>query len=80
MCTFPPLQPCCVFSTPGALAVIIVLGGCKRLSGWFVHFLAQLGNVKHDQTEVDLMFWFLMSWRPSERKKIGPKNVPHMPV
>ena len=79
MCTFPPLQPCCVFSTTGALAVIIVLGGCKRLSGWFVHFLAQLGNVKHDQTEVDLMFWFLMSWRPSERKKLVQKMCPTCP-
>ena len=25
---------------------VLGAGGCKRLPGWFVHFLAQLGNVK----------------------------------
>ena len=27
----------------------LVLGGCKCLTGWLVHFLAQLGNVKKNK-------------------------------
>ena len=39
----------------------LVLGGSERLPGWFVHFLAEYGNVK--------MFWYLTSWRSLKNEK-----------
>ena len=36
----------------------LVLGGCKCLTGWLVHFLSQLGNVKKTS-----MAWHVMAHR-----------------
>ena len=67
-------------------AISCLKEGLERLPGWFVHFLASqihkpqnciFDTYTHCGKNADLMFSFLMSWSPAERKKVVSEKVPH---